>query len=206
MRWRCRRTVSVDQSHERRSSGQSFLEDGSSIARMYSDTPRDGGRSRPRTLCRDLRNSTAEQPAFEAESFPISSSRSGALASPVEIEETGWKVLEVLTPESEHWRGLQRDPTDRLLIRRSLVRAQVEEPMKSKGYVVIRNPFLFAILESGRQSARVRPHPSRLRERPRGHQLSATNPPPGALPRRRVRSQADRDAISAEHRCTPTFG
>jgi hypothetical protein len=51
----------------------------------------------------------------------------------VEIEETDAKVLEVLTPESEPWRGLQPDPTDRLLIRRSLVRAQVEEPNKIKG-------------------------------------------------------------------------
>ena len=67
---------------------------------------------------------------------------------PVEIEETDSNLLEVLTPESEHWRGLQLDPTDRLLIRRSLVRAQVEEPIKSKGYVAIRNHFLFAILES----------------------------------------------------------
>jgi hypothetical protein len=32
----------------------------------------------------------------------------------VEIEETDSKVLEVLTPESAHWRGLQPDPTDRL--------------------------------------------------------------------------------------------
>jgi hypothetical protein len=30
-----------------------------------------------------------------------------------------------------------------------LVRAKVEEPIKSKGYVARRNPFLFAILESG---------------------------------------------------------
>jgi hypothetical protein len=77
----------------------------------------------------------------------------------VEIEETDSKVLEGLTPESEHWRGLQPDPTDRLLIRRSLVRAQVGEPIKSKGYVARRNPFLFAILESGPPvcaSARVR--------------------------------------------------
>jgi hypothetical protein len=67
----------------------------------------------------------------------------------VEIEETDSKVLEVLTPESEHWRGLQLDPTDRLLIRRPLVRAQVGEPIESKGYVAKRNHFLFAILESG---------------------------------------------------------
>ena len=55
-------------------------------------------------------------------------------------------------PQSEHWCGLQPDPTDRLSIRRSLVRAQVEEPIKSKGYVARRNPFLFAILESGSAS------------------------------------------------------
>ena len=66
----------------------------------------------------------------------------------MEIEENDSKVLEVLTPESEHWRGLQLDPNHRLLIRRSLVRAQVGEPIKSKGYVAMRNPFLFAILES----------------------------------------------------------
>jgi hypothetical protein len=30
----------------------------------------------------------------------------------VEIDETDSKVLEVLTSESEHWRGLQPDPTD----------------------------------------------------------------------------------------------
>jgi hypothetical protein len=70
----------------------------------------------------------------------------------VEIEETDSKVLEGLTPESEHWRGLQLDPTERLLIRRSLVRAQVGEPIKSKGYVARHNPFLFAILETVRQS------------------------------------------------------
>ena len=65
----------------------------------------------------------------------------------MEIEANDSKVLEVLTPESEHWRGLQLDPNHRLLIRRSLVRAQVGEPIKSKGYVARRNPFLFAILE-----------------------------------------------------------
>ena len=46
----------------------------------------------------------------------------------MEIEANDSKVLEVLTPESEHWRGLQLDPNHRLLIRRSLVRAQVGEP------------------------------------------------------------------------------
>ncbi len=69
-------------------------------------------------------------------------------SSQVEIEANGSEILEVLTPESEHWRGLQLDPNDRLLIRRSLVRAQVGEPIKPKGNVASRNPFLFAILES----------------------------------------------------------
>jgi hypothetical protein len=41
-----------------------------------------------------------------------------------------------------------------LSIRRSLVQAQVEEPIKSKGYVAKRNPFLFAILESGQRQLR----------------------------------------------------
>jgi endonuclease YncB( thermonuclease family) len=50
----------------------------------------------------------------------------------MEIEETDSKALEVLTPEREHWRDLQPYPTDRLLIRRSLVRAQVEEPVSGK--------------------------------------------------------------------------
>jgi hypothetical protein len=40
-------------------------------------------------------------------------------SSPVKIEASDSKVLEVLTPESEHWRGLQLDPNHRLLIRRS---------------------------------------------------------------------------------------
>jgi hypothetical protein len=66
----------------------------------------------------------------------------GGLKS-VEIEETDSKVLEVLTPESEHWRGLQPDPTDRPLVRRSLVRAQVGEPEYSRGYVGRRSPFVF---------------------------------------------------------------
>jgi hypothetical protein len=48
-------------------------------------------------------------------------------SSPAEIEASDSKVLEVLTRESEHWRGLQPDPIDRLLIRRSPVRAQVGE-------------------------------------------------------------------------------
>jgi hypothetical protein len=107
----------------------------------------------------------------------------------VEIEETDSKALEVLTPESEHWRGLQPDPTDRLSIRRSLVRAQVEEPIKSKGYVATRNPFLFAILESGppvdgpEVSRRVAMGENELAQR-----LSAANPPPGGLPHGRVRT------------------
>ena len=70
----------------------------------------------------------------------------------MEIEANDSKVLEVLTPESEHWRGLQLDPNHRLLIRRSLVRAQVGEPIKSKGYGANRNPFLFSILDSGSTS------------------------------------------------------
>jgi hypothetical protein len=43
--------------------------------------------------------------AFEAEGFqyPVVVRRS----SQVEIEANGSKVFEVLTPESEHWRGLQ---------------------------------------------------------------------------------------------------
>ena len=101
--------------------------------------------------CRDLRNSTAEQPGnrgLKRFQYPVVVRGS----SPVEIEANDSKVLEVVTPESEHWRGLQLDPNDRLLIRRSLVRAQVGEPIKSKGYVERRNPFLFAILESGSPS------------------------------------------------------
>ena len=47
----------------------------------------------------------------------------------MEIEANDSKVLEVLTLESEHWHGLQLDPNHRLLIRRSLVRAQVGEPI-----------------------------------------------------------------------------
>ena len=83
----------------------------------------------------------------------------------MEIEETDYEILDIDDPQSEHWRGLQPDPTDRLLIRRSLVRAQVEEPIKSKGYVARRNPFLFAILESGS---------ARLREFALTHRNSAT--------------------------------
>ena len=101
--------------------------------------------------CRDLRNSTAEQPSnrgLKRFQYPVVVRGS----SPVEIEANDSKVLEVLTPESEHWRGLQLDPNHRLLIRRSLVRAQVGEPIKSKGYVARRNPFLFAILDSGSAS------------------------------------------------------
>jgi hypothetical protein len=71
----------------------------------------------------------------------------------VEIEENDSKVLEDADPKSEHWRGLQLDPNHRLLIRRSLVRAQVGEPIESKGYVARRNPFLFAILDSDRGCA-----------------------------------------------------
>jgi hypothetical protein len=92
--------------------------------------------------CRDQRNSTAEQPGnrgLKRFRYPVVVRGS----SPVEIEGNDSKVLEVLTPESEHSRGLQPDPIDRLLIRRSLVRAQVGEPMKSKGYAARRNPFLF---------------------------------------------------------------
>ena len=66
----------------------------------------------------------------------------------MEIEETDSKVLEVLTPESEHWRGLQPDPIDRMLIRRSLVRAQVGEPENSRGYVERRSPFVFSDTET----------------------------------------------------------
>ena len=58
----------------------------------------------------------------------------------MEIEANDSKVLEVLTLESEHWRGLQPDLIDRLLIRRSLVRAQVGEPRNSRGYVGRRCP------------------------------------------------------------------
>ena len=78
------------------------------------------------------RNSTAEQPGnrgLKRFQYPVVVRGS----SPVEIEENDSKVLEVLTPESEHWRGLQLDPNDRLLIRRSLVRAQVGEPRIIKG-------------------------------------------------------------------------
>ena len=67
----------------------------------------------------------------------------------MEIEETDYEILDTDDPQGEHWRGLQPDLIDRLLIRRSLVRAQVGEPIKSKGYVARRNPFLFAILDSG---------------------------------------------------------
>ena len=70
--------------------------------------------------------------ACEAEGFPISSSRSGALArgkSKRPTRNIGCRQ----THESEHWRGLQPDPNHRLLIRRSLVRAQVGEPRKFKG-------------------------------------------------------------------------
>jgi hypothetical protein len=66
----------------------------------------------------------------------------------VEIEETDYEILDADDQQSEHWCGLQPDPTDRLLVRRSLVRAQVEEPIKSNGYAAKRNHFLFAILES----------------------------------------------------------
>jgi hypothetical protein len=72
--------------------------------------------------CRDLRNSTAEQPGnrgLKRFQYPVVVRGS----NPVEIEANDSKVLEVLTPESEHWRGLQLDPNHRLLIRRSLVRA-----------------------------------------------------------------------------------
>mgnify|MGYP003694262641 CR=1 FL=1 len=105
----------------------------------------------------------------------------------MEIEETDSKVLEVLTPESEHWRGLQPDPTDRLLIRRSLVRAQVEEPIKSKGYVARRNPF--SICDIGKRLRQ-------LREFALTHRDSATvlgpsterrEPASRLAPRRRVR-------------------
>ena len=80
-----------------------------------------------RRPCLDLRDSTAEQPGnrgLKRFQYPVVVRGS----NPVEIEETDSKVLEVLTPESEHWRGLQLDPNHRLLIRRSLVRAQVGEP------------------------------------------------------------------------------
>ena len=87
---------------------------------------------------------TTRHSGRETVQYPVVDRRS----SQVEIEANDSKVLEVLTPESEHWRGLQLDPNHRLLIRRSLVRAQVGEPIKSKGYVARRNPFLFAILDS----------------------------------------------------------
>ena len=72
-------------------------------------------------------DSTAEQPGnrgLKRFQYPVVVGGS----SQVEIEANESKVLEVLTPESEHWRGLQLDPNHRLLIRRSLVRAQVGEP------------------------------------------------------------------------------
>ena len=86
-------------------------------------------------------NSTAEQPSnrgLKRFQYPVVVRGS----SPVEIEATDSKVLEVLTPESEHWRGLQLDPNHRLLIRRSLVRAQVGEPRYSRGCVRRRRPFV----------------------------------------------------------------
>jgi hypothetical protein len=43
-------------------------------------------------------------------------------------------------------------------------------------------------LESGSASCASSLSPSRLRDRPRGHRLSAANPPPGDPPRRCVRS------------------
>ena len=127
-----------------------------------------------RRPCRHLRNSTAEQPSnrgLKRFQYPVAVRGS----SPVEIEANDSKVLEDADPESEHWRGLQLDPNHRLLIRRSLVRAQVGEPIKSKGYVARRNPFLFAILESGSTScasslspiATPRPSSAPSTERPR---------------------------------------
>jgi hypothetical protein len=44
------------------------------------------------------------------------------------LSDTAWA-------KTQHWRGSQPDMVVGLLIRRSLVRAQVEEPMKSRGYV-----------------------------------------------------------------------
>jgi hypothetical protein len=51
-------------------------------------------------------------------------------SSPVKIDQTDQNILDADDPQSEHWRGLQPDLSDRLLVRRSLVRAQVEEPKR----------------------------------------------------------------------------
>jgi len=131
--------------------------------------------------CRDLRNSTAEQPsnrALKRFQYPVVVRGS----SPVEIEASDSKVLEVLTPESEHWRWLQLDPNDRLLIRRSLVRAQVGEPIKSKGYVARRDPFLFEILESGSTSCASSLSPIATPRPSSGHRLSAATRLPAGSP------------------------
>jgi hypothetical protein len=98
--------------------------------------------------------------AFEAESFPISSSQTSALAR--------WKskrpTTECWTPKihSEHWRGLQPDPNHRLLIRGSLVRAQFGEPRKSRGYVQRRSPFVVPDTVAGFAAFRLRFHASRV--------------------------------------------
>jgi hypothetical protein len=94
--------------------------------------------------------------------------------------------LDAGDPKSEPWRGLQPDPTGRLLIRRSRVRAQVEEPINSKGYVAKGNPFLFAILKIGppvdgpADGRGVAMGKSELAQR-----LSASNPPPVGPPQAR---------------------
>jgi hypothetical protein len=72
----------------------------------------------------------------------------------VEIEETDYEILDADDPQSEHWRGLQPDPTDRLLIRRPLVRAQVEEPIKSK--VLHRKAKPFSICDIGKRLRQLR--------------------------------------------------
>jgi hypothetical protein len=111
----------------------------------------------------------------------------------VEIEETDYEILDTDDPQSEHWRGLQADVIDRLLIRRSLVRAQVGKPINSRGYAARarRNPFLFAILDSGSTSCAsslspiATPRPSSGPSTERGEPASRRAP---LAPRRRVRS------------------
>ena len=70
--------------------------------------PQDGKREPSVGLGAD-RQRTAAQPSnrgLKRFQYPVVVRGS----NPAEIEETDSKVLEVLTPESEHWRGLQLDP------------------------------------------------------------------------------------------------
>ena len=125
-----------------------------------------------------------------------------ARSSPVEIEETDQEILDADDPQSKHWRGLQPDPTDRLLIRRPWFEPRSGSQQNQR---VTSQPQPFFYLRYWRAA------PPAARFTPT-HCDSATvlgpsterrDPPRGGLPRRRVRSYVRLRSVAPKIKHSP---